>query len=249
MLFRGNNSPVTNIALIDKLVAWADFSHIRILDLSTFSTVCILESPISVNVHRPLPVHIRWESNMALWIGWANSVSHITLNKNSHDVYVANIDLEWTVESVVCGVRQFDVDHLLILTWDQPEHDLTDNIQINIYLKESGLLVTQDTLNLHRNKKLSGPWGFNLMSSHDICRESDALEWSATNAPQSRGGSRGFAPVTVVVSESDVIFLKVRSVKDIIQQALSNRDFQTVNTSCFLMNVNNVLIDVGSDSC
>ena len=119
VLFNGADSAVTTIAWRGDIVAWADSTQVRIMDLSTQTAICFLNCPQGVSTYNPLPCCLFWESERDLLIGWADSVRQIELSStqgsNGAEVITARSVVDWETDFIVCGISPFDADHVVVL--------------------------------------------------------------------------------------------------------------------------------------
>ena len=79
-LFTGADSPVSAISWRGNIVAWADSSQVRLMDVTTQTAICYLCCPDGVGPHHTLlPCSLFWESDCDLLVGWGDSFRHVEL--------------------------------------------------------------------------------------------------------------------------------------------------------------------------
>ena len=79
-LFTGADSPVSAISWRGNIVAWADSSQVRLMDVTTQTAICYLCCPEGVGPHHTLlPCSLFWESDCDLLVGWGDSFRHVEL--------------------------------------------------------------------------------------------------------------------------------------------------------------------------
>jgi WD40 repeat protein len=289
-LFGGSGSPVCAIAWRGAIVAWADLSHVRLLDVSTQSAICFLDCPIGVNLQCPIPCKLFWDTAQDLWIGWADQCRHLQLNytNNNFNNIVAKSVKQWQTDCIVCGIASFDAEHMVVLGYIPPDEDIisgkSDFIsdassapvagdvsssapgtptggpskslsaeldeeskveppkavnypELQIIHKTTGKVVSVDVLPMKGELIMSGPWGYELLSTNNArighhtnitsnANSNDAKMWNINNLVNSntRGGARGYTPVTFIISPQDIVVARVRDVNDRICIALVNND-------------------------
>jgi hypothetical protein len=136
-LFNGADSAISNIAWRGNVVAWADATQVRLMNLSTQSAICFLDSPIGVGIESPLPCCLFWESEFDLMIGWGDSFRHIDLITTplpgigtgtiDGELITARNVVNWETDCIICGISSFDADHVLILGYAPPEEEELGN--------------------------------------------------------------------------------------------------------------------------
>lgn len=227
VIFSGDASPVTQINRVDAYVVWADLQRVRILDLKSLSSICVLDGPSGVSIHQPLPVSLFWESNVHLWIGWGNSIRNIQISPISKDSKTIS---EWTFDSIVCGLSVFDTNNVLAMCYDGSCSD-DDKIDMRIIERKTGSMILSDKLSLTQSSNLSGPWGhifhsnyYSNESKQDFDKWSSSAQVCCNSSSLRRGDNRGFVPFCIITSGSDVVLAKVRDVNERIRIALSTRD-------------------------
>jgi hypothetical protein len=291
-LFGGTGSPVCAIAWRGGIVAWADLSHVRLLDVATQSAICYLDCPIGVNLQCPIPCKLFWDSAQDLWIGWADQCRHLQLNYSANNAFnqiTAKSVKQWQTDCIVCGIASFDAEHVVVLGYIPPDDDMiggtindsaavnigkssssssgddrvgdisvglaaneeskSDGVravnypEIQIIHKATGKVVSVDVLPIRGELIMSGPWGYELMSTnnaratssqratagvHSNANSNDSKLWNINDSSSSsspvRGGNKGFSPVNVIVSPQDIVIARVRDVNDRICIALINND-------------------------
>jgi hypothetical protein len=142
LLFPGANSPVYSIAWRGNIVAWADANHVRLMDVTTQTGLCYVNSPQGVGTNNPFPCHLYWETDCDLLIGWADSFRHLQLYRSDSggewkgsfstdnssvsgpasspapaaapQVIVRTV-ADWLTDCIICGISSFDIDHVAIL--------------------------------------------------------------------------------------------------------------------------------------
>lgn len=223
ILFNGAGSAVSVITWKNDLIAWADFTHVRLMNISTQSAICYLECPAGVSVQYPFPCSLFWESDRDLWIGWADNCRHLELvfTKSAEGTeVVARTVHEWQADCIICGLSSFDAEHLMLLGYLPADEDafalLPENNEryynhpeFQIVRRLNGKISAADVLPLKGEVVMSGPWGFNLLSTYNGAMSADARRWSIKEAPSIRGGLRALDPVAYIVSPQDLVVAKV----------------------------------------
>lgn len=305
LLSKGNDTAVTTISWRGDVVAWADASQLKLLDVKTMTAICYLECPSGVSIDDPLPCVLFWASDKDLYIGWADTFRHLELTYRSGQPYsrpntrgdvsidgtpadgspnrgpskggkqqvsvgdeiIASTMSDWEVDVIICGVSTFDEEHVLLFGYCPPELHDSDYIDINDEHKglEGGVseiskLDTSRTTDYSESlnspelqiRKLKngddagcevlkleggapeGPWSYSFLSTHQYAMQSDGVtSWRLSDLSSSRGGARGLAPITFVVSPQDIIVSKVKDVNDHIGEALQNMDMKrAVELAC-----------------
>ena len=137
VLFNGADSAVTTIAWRGDIVAWADSTQVRIMDLATQTAICFLNCPQGVSTYNPLPCCLFWESERDLLIGWADSVRQIELSStqgpNGAEVITARSVVDWETDFIVCGISSFDADHVVVLGFTPPSEEELGPVIIENY--------------------------------------------------------------------------------------------------------------------
>ncbi len=113
-------------------------------------------------------------------------------------------------------------------------HSIVDNSMLSSYpeiiiaKRSNGELVSADTLPLRgSNFNMKGPFAYNLQSSYQCSAKfTDAFKWDLNSYRGVRGGDRGFAPTTFVISTSDFIIARLRDVNDRTAYALQKQDLK-----------------------
>lgn len=305
LLSKGNDTAVATISWRGDIVAWADASQLKLLDVKTMTAICYLECPSGVSIDDPLPCVLFWASDKDLYIGWADTFRHLELTHRSGQPYspraaargnmnmdgtlvdgsnkspskkdnrsmnvgdeiIASTVSDWEVDVIICGVSTFDEEHVLLFGYCPPELDDSDYIDINEEHKglggdtsEISKLDTSRTTDHGESlnspelqiRKLTngddagcevlrleggapeGPWSYSFLSTHQYAMQSDGMtSWRLSDLSSSRGGARGLAPITFVVSPQDIIVSKVKDVNDHIGEALKDMDMKrAVELAC-----------------
>jgi hypothetical protein len=109
---------------------------------------------------------------------------------------------------------------------EEYEDGLAAGPELLLMRRSDGSIVAADMLPLTVEGDVS-PSTFRLMSNYSCyTRQSDYLKWSI-QSPATRGGYRGFPPITYVVSPHDIVMSRVRDVNDRITSALQIGDLKT----------------------
>lgn len=109
---------------------------------------------------------------------------------------------------------------------EDEENDAETGPELLLMRRSDGNIVAADMLPLGTDGDVN-PDTFRLMSNYSCyTRRSDYLKWSIL-APATRGGYRGFPPITYVVSPHDIVMSRVRDVNDRITSALQAGDLQS----------------------
>lgn len=256
ILFQGADSAVTNISWRGNLVAWSDATQVRIMDISTQSAICYLESPAGVGIDTPFPCSLYWETDSDLFVCWADSFRHLELvvaglhiPGNNRET-IARTVTDWQADFIICGVSAFDVDHVMLLGYVPPDEEevgavysqmnspgspsaITDNLnthgnkpEIQICKRTNGQLVSADTLPLTASPSC-GPWQFRFMTTYQcLTHHRDSQRWKLGDIIENRGGARGFCPTGFIISPSELVVCSVRDVNDRILVALQNQELQ-----------------------
>ena len=58
LLFNGADSPVSAIAWRGNVIAWADSNQVRLMDISTMTAICYVNSPVGVSSLNPYPCKV-----------------------------------------------------------------------------------------------------------------------------------------------------------------------------------------------
>jgi len=239
-LFRGSGTPVCALAWRGDVVAWADSSQVRVMDVATQAAICYLNSPPNVGPSNPFPCRLFWESEYDLLVGWADSLRHLQLVYTSYsggedgqsrsgqaDIR-ARLVADWRCDTIVCGVSSFDQDHVAVLGYTPPD-DKDDGGAVGPELmlmhRSDGSVVSADVLPLVGWDELS-PESLHMVSNYSCySRRSDYLKWSLA-ASSKRGGYRGLPPFTYILSTHDAVVARVRDVNDRITAALQQGDLR-----------------------
>ena len=140
LLFAGSqsSSAVASIAWYGSLVAWADASHVRVMDISSQSAICHLKAPVGVGVDNnsfSYPCKLFWQSTSELLVGWADtfrtvkfteassssSTASVTNSGSGSNVRTATTSIEWKTDCIICGVFPFDGEHVVVLGYYPPD--------------------------------------------------------------------------------------------------------------------------------
>eukprot|EP01041_Mallomonas_annulata_P004788 gene4788-9542_t len=137
-LFSGADSPVQKISWRGNIVAWADATQVRLMDITTQSAICYLSCPQGVGPQNPYPCTLYWESETDLLIGWADSFRHLQLHTSTStsvsgemtsgaiavDVLADTVS-DWLADCIICDIVSLDVDHILLLGYVPAEPSTT----------------------------------------------------------------------------------------------------------------------------
>lgn len=137
-LFPGCGSAVTSVTWRGSVVAWADSSHVRLMEVHSQTAICYLNCPPNIGVNNPFPCSLFWYTDMDLLIGWADSFRQLHLvqtglpaSSSSSPASVslrARLTADWVTDSIICSVSSFDKDHALLLGYIPPSVDMySDN--------------------------------------------------------------------------------------------------------------------------
>eukprot|EP01039_Chlorochromonas_danica_P006320 gene6320-6969_t len=131
ILSPGNGSPVTTLAWRGGLVAWADLSSLRVMDLTSQTAICRLNIPHGILPDDGIDCKIFFKSDHDLFVAWGASmrVLHFEVASAASQAVLgggcaplaATITVDWTSDSIICGVYPFDRDHLLYLGYAPPD--------------------------------------------------------------------------------------------------------------------------------
>ena len=137
VLFNGAGSPVNAIAWRRNIVAWADATQVRLLDISTQTAICYLSCPIGIDTDAPLPCCLFWESESDLLVGWGDQFRHVELTATplhavsgqtavaatEGEIITARSVADWMTDCIICGVASFDADHVIVLGYIPPDEE------------------------------------------------------------------------------------------------------------------------------
>ena len=117
-LFNGSALPVTNIVWRGSTLVWADTEQVRLLDMSTRSAICCINCPV-IDRDLPLPCTFLWASEADLYIGWADTFTHIELSPAvkapQAGFATARVVAEWQTDCIICGLLLYDSRRLLLV--------------------------------------------------------------------------------------------------------------------------------------
>lgn len=250
VLFNGADSPVSIITWRENIVAWADATQVRLMDINTQSAICFLDCPHGVDIEHPLPCCLFWESDCDLLIGWADSFRHLELhfgpkklkrNKSSKNKAEIVVDIrdtiaktvyEWQCDFLISGLSTLDADNVILLGYLPPDEEEINGLEyannlnqpeIQIRNRMSGIVVSSDVLPLYGELSSLGPWGFKMVTTYNyLGNTKDAQKWHLSDILNCRGGLRGLAPTIFILSPQDFVIGKVRDVNDHITIALKD---------------------------
>ena len=239
VLFNGADSPVSKIVWRRNVVAWADATSVRLIDISNQSAICYLDCPSGVNLRYTLPCSLFWESDTDLFIAWGDSFRHLELfdanNNLDSKAIIARTVSEWSADCIICGISSFDVDNIILLGYFPPDDAsaVSDNpLEVQIVTRNSGDLVSVDILPL--KLEICSPWDMSFLSSYSCaatCR--DANKWRLSDIFSTRGGLRGLPPIAFILCPQDFVVARVRDVNDRISSSLRERDLKTAVNLAF----------------
>lgn len=144
VLFHGSDSPISVIAWRGNIVAWADSTHVRVLNIAKQTAICSVNCPSGVGLKNIFPCHLIWETDSDLLIGWADSFRHLEFVTNlaggssssggststqlfdSQEI-VARTAAEWHADCIICGICPFDADNVVILGYVPPDEDIASS--------------------------------------------------------------------------------------------------------------------------
>lgn len=127
VLFQGADSAVQTISWRGYLVAWADASQVRLMDISTQSAICYLDAPSGVGASNPFPCALFWKSESDLFVTWADSFRHIELTATGPSLAggvrdtIARTVADWQADFIICGASSFDADLVILLGYVPPD--------------------------------------------------------------------------------------------------------------------------------
>lgn len=143
-LFHGTGSSVNAVTWRGNVVAWADASHVRLMEVHSQTAICYLNSPPNIGVNNPFPCSLFWDTDMDLMIGWADSFRQLHLvqtgktdtaggspggvSRGTQGMLRAKLTADWVADSIICSVSSFDKDHALLLGYIPPSSDIDDDI-------------------------------------------------------------------------------------------------------------------------
>ena len=147
VLFAGAGTPVSTIAWMGNMIAWADASQVRLMDVSSSAAVCYLDCPSGVDPHGSFPCTLVWASYHDLFVGWADSFRHLELMvksdffmpaspkvsgttkgkppksaEMSQDIIARTVS-DWQADCIICGISAFDSDHIVLLGYTPDEQE------------------------------------------------------------------------------------------------------------------------------
>ena len=127
-LFNGEGSAVSSIVWRGNLVAWADASVVRIMDISTQTAICQLPAPHGVGSDDPYPCHLYWRSDNELMVSWADSFKLLRVRTAAEEglsieggAKAAKTIIEWTADCILCGVFPLDEEHVVCIGYTPPD--------------------------------------------------------------------------------------------------------------------------------
>lgn len=230
VLFAGTGSAVSTIAWNGgDLIAWTDATQMKVMNISTMTAVCYLEAPDGVGVGALFPSSLVWVSETDLYVAWADSFRHLEIQKDINQGNraldklgrstteigggaVARTITEWLADFIICGVSNFDSEHLALLGYAPPERDQVigteastkggngdeggpdvksgtgafNQPEVQIVNRKTGIPVFVDVLPM-LGSAIKGPWSYMLLSSYHVHLAEIALAAEAANSPL--GGS------------------------------------------------------------
>jgi hypothetical protein len=142
-LFHGSGSAVSTVTWRGSVVAWADATHVRLMEVTSQTAICYLNCPPNIGTNNPFPCSLFWYTDMDLLIGWADSFRQLHLVQTTHPVASgsspassssssssnpvllrAKLTADWVADSIICSVSSFDKDHALLLGYIPPSVDM-----------------------------------------------------------------------------------------------------------------------------
>lgn len=240
ILFDGNQSGVKAAAWRGKIIAWADASHVRLMDMSTQTALCYFNAPsypanagLSANI---CPCSLHWESPSSLLVGWADSFRHVEILNENNDEYTeqstscsARLAASWRADGVIMSVVAFDVDHIAMLSLLPAEDDNDDSMvpELQIVSRRTGEVLSSDSLPMLATAASVTATDFRLLTTHQCSsRRMDYRRWDILSSMTRRGDFRGHAPLMFVVSSSDFVIARVCDTADRVVAALAKCDLR-----------------------
>ena len=240
VLFAGTGTAVGAIAWNGALVAWTDAAQMRVMDITSMTAICYLEAPEGVGVRASFPSSLLWASDTELYVCWADSFRHLEMSHaparqvsseeaeprtststHSAENVIARTVTEWQADFIICGVSNFDADHVAMLGYSPPERDdlsfpndtgpeqSTDKErgeeldplnqpELQIINKTSGVAVYIDVLPMV-GSVTAGPWSYRMLSSYHAGLSEIALAASVTSTATNDSSTPAGANVSVAM--------------------------------------------------
>jgi len=190
-----------------------------------------LQCPVGAGIHQPMPTSILFDSDSSFWVGWANQIQYVKLSTGSGEsgdstlnFDSASIAFEWKIDGVVSGMSLFDSENILLSVLDEEEYAEETPLQsTDLQLRNivSGTIVSCDQITF--KEPILSPWSCKLLPA---IMNNDSSQWSLSSLSHKRGQSRGFCPIFTVISDSDIVFMKLRDINDRVRIALSSSNLK-----------------------
>lgn len=222
---------ITDIRWRRSLVAWADLTTVRLMDISTQTAICRVAAPHGVLPDDGIFCRLMFRSDQELLIAWGASfkVLHIEAASDDSKAIVgsgyhisATTVVEWYTDSIISAFYTFDREHICLLCYSPPDEESSSSVtcepEMVIANMKTGHVVYSAVLPL-RGTGMGGPVDLFFLSSYSCADSaSDADKWSLSGL--GRGGDRGLAPLFFVLSPQDAVTARFRDVNDRIVSAL-----------------------------
>jgi vacuolar protein sorting-associated protein 41 len=195
-LFAGNDSPVTSISWRKDIVAWADLTLVRLMNITTQTAICFVNPPSGVGTQNPFPCQFFWETDTDLFLAWADSARHVEVlapassissssqnpkpsSSKEENEASARVVMEYQLDCIACGISAFDADHLILFGYvppdeatisaeeNLPKHALSASNRPEVkIMKRSNGQFIACDTLPMQGQVFQGPWDYHFLSSY-----------------------------------------------------------------------------------
>lgn len=170
-----------------------------------------------------MPTTMLFNSDSSFWVGWADKVQLVKLSSRdgeSTHFDSASIAFEWKIDGVVSGMALFDSENILLSVLDE-ESETSQSVDLQLRNILSGSIVSCDQISF-REPVLS-PWSCKLLPGSNLA---DYNLWNLSTLQNKRGLNRGYCPIFTIISNSDIVFVKLRDINDRVRIALNSANLK-----------------------
>ena len=181
------------VAWRGNLVAWADVTGMKLLEVETLTRVAHIDRPTgarptlypTISNFRP---HLHFEQSTKLLVAWGDCLMEMNIetvvDATNADAKRKTVEciMAWELDCVACGVSPLDENHVVVLGLVPPEDDDENgektndenDLEVQIVRRQDGTVRYCDSLPLAGSSAKGSP--YTLLSSFALPRMEDAFE-------------------------------------------------------------------------
>jgi hypothetical protein len=185
VIYQGTFGDIESIAWRGPLVAWTDFSGIKLFDVDTMTRIAHIDRPVGAREAlypsiSSLRASLLFETSDSLLCAWGDCLMSMSLEENTvsrrnleapeeepprgtpiQEAVVkrrtVQCNMAWELDCVACGVVPLDEEHVAVLGWVPTGEEAGSNdLEVHVMSRSEGTITYADSLPLIQSLNSSG---------------------------------------------------------------------------------------------